>query len=209
MNRWPSQVAAASGTGGCRKSISKVCCGKARTAGGFRWRFVSSPDSVAEEGDHEADEHPVEADGADDEDRKPFVRRAVEQLNAETGAVMNRWPSQVAAASGTGGCRKSISKVCCGKARTSGGFRWRFVSSADSAQGDDDDEGGAAADDSAVEESAAAPKHDADAATCGGGGCGGVNGTSSAADDAVASVEGLVGHTVSQLQVSTNTNGIS
>ena len=51
----------------------------------------------------------------------------IEQLNAETGAVINRWPTQAAAASGMGIHQAGISQACNGSRATEGGFRWRIV----------------------------------------------------------------------------------
>jgi hypothetical protein len=63
--------------------------------------------------------------------------RVLEQLDAGTAEVVNRWPSQRVAASSTGLAQTAISLVCNGKARTAGGFRfaWRYSSSPREAEG--------------------------------------------------------------------------
>lgn len=57
--------------------------------------------------------------------------RAVEQLDAKTGAVLGHWPSQKGAAAGLGLHARSISSVCRGIRRTAGGFAWRLAATAD------------------------------------------------------------------------------
>ena len=57
--------------------------------------------------------------------------RAVEQLDAETSAVLAHWPSQTAAAAGLGLQHQAISRACRGIQRTTGGFAWHFAATAD------------------------------------------------------------------------------
>ena len=57
--------------------------------------------------------------------------RAVEQLDAETSAVLAHWPSQIAAGAGLGIDASAISSACRGIRRTAGGFAWRFAATAD------------------------------------------------------------------------------
>ena len=57
--------------------------------------------------------------------------RAVEQLDAETSAVLAHWPSQAAAAADLGIHTQAISRACRDVRRTAGGFAWRFAATAD------------------------------------------------------------------------------
>ena len=57
--------------------------------------------------------------------------RAVEQLDAETSAVLVHWPSQTAAAADLGIDAKDISRACRDIWRTAGGFAWRFAATAE------------------------------------------------------------------------------
>ena len=57
--------------------------------------------------------------------------RAVEQLDAETSAVLAHWPSQAAAAADLGIHTQAISRACRDIRRTAGGFAWRFAATAD------------------------------------------------------------------------------
>ena len=68
----------------------------------------------------------------DEEDRN------IEQLDAETGAVLARWSSGSAADRGLGFSKDTVGRALRGAQHLAGGFRWRYSSSR---HDDDDDDG--------------------------------------------------------------------
>ena len=111
-----SIAAAARCTGIDAGSISKVCTGVQLTTGGFFWRYKGSNVNVPSLGDHIS-----MSNGG--------VAKEVEQLDSTTGMVLQWFASAKEATRKTGVDDASISQVCTGKARTAGGFFWRFKGS--------------------------------------------------------------------------------
>ena len=115
IKRWPTIAAAARGLGIHEINVGQVLRGKNRTAGGFKWRYSSS------------------------------VVEVIEQLDAETGEVLGRWPSRAAAARGVGLYINSVARVLRGEQSTAGGFKWRVTSSQKEEEEEKDGEEEAAA----------------------------------------------------------------
>ena len=61
----------------------------------------------------------------DDDEEAAGRTRSIEQLDAETGALIKRWPTIAAAARGLGIHASKVGQVLSRKNRTAGGFRWR------------------------------------------------------------------------------------
>lgn len=137
VSEYPSITEASSSTGIAASTIWKICIGVETPAGGLKWRFTDQSDIAALlEGplpllpdlSHiclEFDEK------SDDEYHCPSIfertgPKQVEQIDAETGKILNIFPSGVAAGRAVGIGQKAISDCCHGRRQTSGGFRWRF-----------------------------------------------------------------------------------
>lgn len=94
-------------------SISAVCRGKRRTAGGSQWRYLS--DDIEEL-------NPLKnyKKGGDN------LKKPVKQYTQE-GNLIKKWESISSASRSLGVQHTSISKVCRGKGHTAGGFIWKFA----------------------------------------------------------------------------------
>lgn len=130
-----SIAAAALATGLTTSSIWKCCIGVDSSAGGFKWKFLDSdePSSAKEAKKNSQDDSPVEEeDFSNDETFHPssiFERtgpKQVEQIDIDTGKILNIFPSGVAAGRAVGVAQKAISDCCHGRRLTVGGYRWRF-----------------------------------------------------------------------------------
>lgn len=106
---YESAVAASKETGIYRRAISFACAGKHSTAGGLHWIFLDEEKRAA----------------AEIALKKITPRNEKTVRCIETNVV---YPSIKAASEETGINRGSISNVCCYRAKTAGGYHWRFVS---------------------------------------------------------------------------------
>jgi hypothetical protein len=106
--KYESLKAASMGTpGACPCHIAKVCNGKRRTAGGFKWRWLT--DNKCSKCNHQHNNQ-----------KRPVVR--IGQDGVETV-----YDSLTAAARDNSASLANIWLVCNGKQRTSAGFRWRWL----------------------------------------------------------------------------------
>jgi hypothetical protein len=105
-----SATEAAIATKSDRASITEVVTGVKRTAGGYRWEFVSE--------DHKTDR------------KAPATYRhqqtPVQQMDLH-GVVLSTYPCLKDAVAATNGRAGDISKAARGLRDTSGGFRWAYV----------------------------------------------------------------------------------
>jgi hypothetical protein len=93
--------------------ISRVCDGKQKSAGGWFWRPAGS------------DKNPPKRWGKSSGDQD----KPVEQMDLETGKVINVFRSAKAAYQKTGTRRSSICAVCAGRYKSANGYFWRHVGS--------------------------------------------------------------------------------
>lgn len=106
MKLFSSMQEASKEVGVNASSISHVCRGKIRTAGGYMWRY--------------------EGDPAPTQKTRNGSMRKVEQLTRE-GKVIRMWNSISEAAKELNISNSHITSVCKGKRCTTGGFMWGYV----------------------------------------------------------------------------------
>lgn len=114
VNEYVSVNEAARSIGVAQMSISAACTGGQKTAKGFIWRFKNEEDRL------QAVENRLSGVGY-----KPVLQ--MDKL----GNVINEFSSIGEAAIKCGLLPKSVSRVCLGKRKSSGGFIWRFKNEED------------------------------------------------------------------------------
>ena len=96
-------------TGICPQNISRSCHHTRFKAGGFVWRCKNK------------DFLPFDFNS-----RLPQNCKIVLQINISTNTVINEFESISEASRQTKICSSNISRVCSGRAKTTGGFKWRY-----------------------------------------------------------------------------------
>lgn len=89
-----------------RRLIGTCCKGKTFSAGNFRWKYEDDPEDF------------IKPKGA---------VRPVEQIDLETGEIVDVFDSIKEASARTGASSTHIGSVCRGKRNLCGGYSWRFV----------------------------------------------------------------------------------
>ena len=105
LKEYKSMAEASRETGTPRASISHVCRGKIKTAGGFVWRYAS-------------DSHPI--------GKTSTTIKKVRQLSLD-GEEIKVWNKISDAAKELGIQGSHITGVCKGKRKTTGGYKWEYA----------------------------------------------------------------------------------
>lgn len=107
LNEYPSVSEAAKITGISRDKISGCARGKSpKVAGGYIWRYENTPFFI--------------------EERVNPRQKRVAQYDLK-GNKLNEFPSVVKASKATGIWKENIASVARGKAKTAGGYSWRYI----------------------------------------------------------------------------------
>lgn len=106
VKEYNSANQASNQTGVCHSDICKCCRGDTPRAGKYQWKY-----------------------SGDDKEIKPIKIRtdfSVLQINKNTGEIIKEFPSLKEASEQTHIAKSIICKVCNGKGKTAGGFKWKY-----------------------------------------------------------------------------------
>ena len=78
--------------------------------------------SESEKGRKLSEEHKAKISGANN-----YKAKTVAQIDVETGLLVAIWESTAQAAKNLNLVQQNISKCCCHKRKTVGGYRWEYI----------------------------------------------------------------------------------